>query len=166
METLIKTLLYEWKERQLPEVIPRENNLEGYLDQKIPKITAITGFRRTGKTYLVFELIKKLLNEKNREQVVYINFEDERIPAQKEFLSKLLPTAEQILEEKVEYLFLDEIQNIPEWSKWLRRIYDQTDIKIFVTGSSSKLSSREIPTELRGRCLEEKVFPLSFREFL
>ena len=76
METLIKTLLYEWKERQLPEVAPRENDLGKYLNQKVPKITAITGFRRVGKTYLVFDLIKKWLTDKNREQVVYINFED------------------------------------------------------------------------------------------
>lgn len=166
MENLIKTLLYEWKERQLPEVKPRENDLTKYLNQKTSKIVAVTGFRRVGKTYLVFDLIKKLLNDKDREQVVYINFEDERIPAQKDFLSKLLPTAEQTFEKNIEYLFLDEVQNIPDWSKWLRRIHDQTNIKIFVTGSSSKLSSREIPTELRGRNLEEKVFPLSFKEYL
>ena len=55
---------------------------------------------------------------------------------------------------------------MPDWSQWLRRIYDNYDIAIFVTGSSSKVSSHEIPTELRGRCLEVKVFPLSFKEFL
>jgi predicted AAA+ superfamily ATPase len=55
---------------------------------------------------------------------------------------------------------------MPDWGRWLRRIYDNEDFGLFVTGSSSKVSSKEIPTELRGRCLEVKVFPLSFREFL
>jgi hypothetical protein len=55
---------------------------------------------------------------------------------------------------------------MPDWSRWLRRIYDNYDIALFVTGSSSKVSSHEIPTELRGRCLEVKVFPLSFKEYL
>jgi len=63
-------------------------------------------------------------------------------------------------------LFLDELQAIDEWSKWLRRIYDTEDFFIFVTGSSSKLSTKEIPTELRGRFLSVHVFPLSFAEFL
>ena len=58
------------------------------------------------------------------------------------------------------------MHNIPNWSKWLRRIYDNQDIRIFVSGSSSRMSEREIPTELRGRFLEIKIFPLSFREFL
>ena len=66
----------------------------------------------------------------------------------------------------MEFLFLDEVHNIPEWSRWLRRIHDTEKIRIFVTGSSSKMSSREIPTELRGRFIEVKVFPLSFKEYL
>ncbi|MCX6690776.1 MAG: ATP-binding protein, partial [Methanoregula sp.] len=53
-----------------------------------------------------------------------------------------------------------------DWSRWLRRIYDNYDVQLFVTGSSSKVSSHEIPTELRGRCLEIKIFPLTFKEFL
>ena len=58
------------------------------------------------------------------------------------------------------------MHNIPNWSKWLRRVYDNQDIKIFVSGSSSRMSEKEIPTELRGRFLEIKIFPLSFLEFL
>jgi predicted AAA+ superfamily ATPase len=55
---------------------------------------------------------------------------------------------------------------MPEWSKWLRRIYDTEEISLCVTGSSSKMSSSGIPTELRGRFLEKSLYPLSFREFL
>jgi len=165
MELILKTIINEWKERKLPEVFEREVNLKDYLKLRVPKIIVITGFRRVGKTFLVFGLIKELLKRKNREEVLYINFEDERLPTKTEVLTKLLPTIRQTYKNPVEILFLDEIQNIPNWSKWVRRIYDKERIKIFITGSSSKMSDREIPTELRGRCLEVKIFPLSFKEF-
>lgn len=161
-----RTILNEWKEKILPEVISREADLLNYADFKPNKVIVITGFRRTGKTYLLFHLIQRLLKEKNKEQIVYINFEDERIPLKTEFLTNFLPTIKQTYDKHLEFLFLDEVHNIPEWSRWLRRIHDTEKIRIFVTGSSSKMSSREIPTELRGRFIEVKVFPLSFKEYL
>jgi len=166
MNETIKTILYSWIEKKIPDIVPREINLETYLDIKPRKIIVITGFRRVGKTYLLLQLLSKLLKDHNKEQEIYINFDDERIPEQTEFLTELLPTIKQTFHKKTSHIFLDEIQDMPNWSKWLRRIYDNEDFGIFVTGSSSKVSSREIPTELRGRCLEVKVFPLSFREFL
>ncbi|MEM0083888.1 MAG: ATP-binding protein [Candidatus Methanomethylicia archaeon] len=64
------------------------------------------------------------------------------------------------------YLFLDEIQNVRDWDKWVRRIYNSNRFKIFISGSSSKLSSREIATTLRGRSIDYVILPFSFREFL
>src|SRR3989344_4116460 len=168
MKELIKTILNEWKEKKLPEILERKIDISVYTKSKIPKIIVITGFRRVGKTYLMLYLIKNLLEKekKNKENILYLNLEDERIPSKTEFLTLLIPTAKEIFKKKIEFLFLDEIQNIPYWSKWLRRIYDNENMRIFVSGSSSKMSSKEIPTELRGRFLEVKVFPLSFKEFL
>jgi len=168
MKEIIKTILYDWQVRKLPaELLPRATNLEPYLDLKPRKIITLTGFRRSGKTYLGLYLIKNLLENFNRQEVIYINFEDERIPLQTEFLTNLLPIIKETFAKPPKILFLDEVQNMPQWSKWLRRAYDENeDILFFVTGSSSKMSSQEIPTELRGRCLEIKVFPLSFSEFL
>ncbi|OIO61667.1 AAA family ATPase [Candidatus Woesearchaeota archaeon CG1_02_33_12] len=166
MNEIIKTILTEWKEKNLPDIYEREIDLFDYSKLTVPKIIVITGFRRVGKTYIALHLIKKLLKEKTRENIIYLNFEDERIPAKTEFLTQIIPVAKQISKEKIDFLFLDEIQTIPNWSKWLRRIYDNSNIRIFVSGSSSKMSSKEIPTELRGRFLEAKVFPLSFKEFL
>lgn len=166
MQQIIKTILYDWQDKKLPKTLARETDLDNYFNLKPKKITVISGFRRTGKTYLCFQLIKKILKKQNKEQLIYINFEDERIPPKIEFLTDLLPIIKQTLQSPTKTLFLDEIQNIPNWSKWLRRIYDNENLTIFVTGSSSKMSSQEIPTELRGRCLEVQVFPLSFREFL
>ena len=166
MNEIIKTILTEWKEKNLPDIYDRQIDLSGYTKLNVPKIIVITGFRRVGKTYIALHLIKKLLKEKTRENIIYLNFEDERIPAKTEFLTKIIPAAKQLSKEKIDFLFLDEIQTIPNWSKWLRRIYDNSNIRIFVSGSSSKMSSKEIPTELRGRFLEANVFPLSFKEFL
>ncbi len=166
MDRIIKTILAEWKGKNIPTVIPREINLQDYLNLKVNKIIVLNGFRRVGKTYILYGLANELLNSNSREEVVHINFEDERIPLKTEFLSSLLPTMDELFSKKIKYLFLDELHNIPNWSKWLRRIYANQDIKIFVSGSSSRMSEKEIPTELRGRFLEIKIFPLSFREFL
>ena len=166
MKEIIRTILNEWKVRKLPEVLQREIDLFPYTKMNPKKIIVIPGFRRTGKTYLMFNLIMKLLQEIPKEEIVYINFEDERIPSQTQFLSDLLPTLHSFYHKKVRYLFLDEVHNMPNWSKWLRRIYDTEELCIFVTGSSSKMSTKEIPTELRGRYLQHELLPLSFQEFL
>lgn len=166
MKDIIKTLIFEWKKKELPEIFDRDSTLQEYSEIKPPKIIVLSGFRRVGKTYLVFQFIKELLKKIGREQAVYLNFEDERIPLRTEFLTDLIPAIKEISSNEIKFLFLDELQNIPNWSKWARRIYDNERIRLFITGSSSKLSNKEIPTELRGRFLEIKVFPLSFKEFL
>lgn len=166
MDKIIKTLLTEWKGKSLPAVIPRELSLSDYLAMKVNKIIVLNGFRRVGKTYILYGLANDLLKSNSREEVVHINFEDERIPLKTEFLSGIFPAADELFHDKIKYLFLDELHTIPSWSKWLRRIYDNKTLKIFVSGSSSRMSEKEIPTELRGRFLEVKVFPLSFKEFL
>lgn len=81
-------------------------------------------------------------------------------------MATLIPSCLSFFGKKPKFLFLDEIQNIPFWSKWTRRILDNEKINLFLTGSSSKLSSFELPTELRGRNWEVKVYPLTFAEFL
>lgn len=165
MKDILKTILYEWLERKLPETIEREKKLVFDNNNLVKKATVITGFRRVGKTYFLFHHIKQLLKKYSRKEVIYINFEDERIPQETDILTSLLPTIQSIFFEKPKYLFLDEIQNIPLWSKWLRRILDTENIKIYLTGSSSKMSSFELPSELRGRCFEIKIYPLTLGEF-
>lgn len=166
MDNILKAILVEWKKKDIPLIIPRDVSLEDYLKMKVNKIIVLNGFRRVGKTYILYALANELLKSNSREEVVHINFEDERIPLKTEFLSNIMPTAEEIFNKKIKYLLLDELHNIPNWSKWLRRMHDNKDIKIFVSGSSSRMSEKEIPTELRGRFLEIKTFPLSFKEFL
>ncbi|MBI3588779.1 ATP-binding protein [Candidatus Micrarchaeota archaeon] len=166
MNEIHRVLLAEWLARGLPSVKPRRTRLETYANLKVRKAIAVTGFRRVGKTFLILGLAERLLRGKNRKQVVYLNLEDERIPLTTEFLTDLLPAIKEYYGATPQFLLLDEIQNVPGWSKWARRIHDSGETKLFLTGSSSKMSSKEIPTELRGRFLEVNLFPLSFREFL
>ena len=167
MNTILRTLLFEWKDRKLPSVIGRDVHLDILQQQGTNNATVITGFRRVGKTYLLYETIEKLLETHPRDEVVYINFEDERIIVPStDLLTDLIPEIQAVYGKKPKYLFIDELQLIPNWSKWVRRILDTELIQIFITGSSSKMSSSELPTELRGRAWEIKVNPLTFKEFL
>jgi uncharacterized protein len=167
MNTILRTLLYEWKEKKLPSTLGRDIHIGISQPSEIKNATVITGFRRVGKTYLLYETIEKLLEIYSREQVVYLNFEDERIISPTtDLLTDLIPEIQAVYGQKPKYLFLDELQLIPNWSKWVRRILDTETIQIFITGSSSKMSSAELPTELRGRAWEIKVNPLTFKEFL
>src|SRR3989344_1160348 len=168
MNTIIRTLLYEWQDRKLPYILERDTHVDTSAQQGTHNATVITGFRRVGKTYMLYEAIEKLFKTgRHRDEVVYINFEDERIIAPStDLLTDLLPEIQAVYGKKPKYLFLDELQFIPNWSKWVRRILDSENIQIYITGSSSKMSSRELPTELRGRAWEIKVYPLNFREFM
>ena len=102
---------------------------------------------------------------KKDETCIYFNFEDERLPESTEVLTQLIYAVEELYSDRPGILFLDEIHVIPGWGKFLRRIKDQ-GYRVFVTGSSSKLGLKEIPTELRGRTRSYSIFPLSFKEYL
>ena len=167
MNTILRTLLYEWKDRKLPPTIERDTHLDTSPQPGTNNATVITGFRRVGKTYLLYETIEKLLETYPRDEVVYINFEDERIISPStDLLTDLIPEIQAIYGKKPKFIFVDELQLIPNWSKWVRRILDTESIQIFITGSSSKMGSSELPTELRGRAWEVTVSPLTFSEFL
>ncbi|MEM7825950.1 MAG: AAA family ATPase, partial [Candidatus Aenigmatarchaeota archaeon] len=162
MKQTLKSLVKEWRERELPPIIERCVDPTAFIDWNVIKTIPIIGFRRTGKTFLLFWIAKKM----KKEETLYINFEDERIPQDIKTLTYLSEVLKEEYGRKRLILLLDEIQNIPNWSKWVRRILDIRNYQIFISGSSSKLSSKELPTELRGRCLTIELYPLSFKEFL
>jgi predicted AAA+ superfamily ATPase len=167
MQEILRTILAEWHESWVPEFKPREFDY-GLIRGTVRKIYTFAGCRRAGKTYTMFQIIDWLNRELGieRKKIFYIDFEDERIPKRTEALTSLVPVLMEFGEGEM-FLFLDEIHEIPNWERWLRRVYDSyRNIKIFASGSSSKLAAKEIPTALRGRALSFEVFPLSFREFL
>jgi len=126
-------------------------------------IISIIGARRVGKTYFLFSLINKI---KDRKKVLYVDFD---LPQFLDFdgrnLKGLVNLHIQTFGE-LEYIFFDEIQNIKNWQYGLKEIYEEKRYFIFITGSSSKLLSKELATQLRGRTITYTLFPLSFREIL
>jgi|Deesub1362A_J573_1020465.scaffolds.fasta_scaffold00005_385 hypothetical protein len=133
------------------------------------RINSIIGPRRAGKTFFIYQNIKQL-KKKNKDKIIYINFEDERLlPIKKQDLDLILEAYYELYpENKGEklYVFFDEIQAAPHWQYFVRRLHDQENIEICITGSSSRLLSKEIATQLRGRTLTYFIFPYSFKEFL
>lgn len=166
MKETFKKIIKEFHENSLPEIKERDYDIS-----ESEEIITIIGLRRVGKTYLMFQKIKELLNTKiGINRIIFLNFEDERIVGLKtEDLDKLLEAYYELYPENISkslYLFFDEIHAAPSWSLFLKRLYERKQYKIFVSGSSSKLLSSEIATELRGRTIAKKVYPLSFLEFL
>lgn len=160
-------IIKDFQEYKLPELISRE--VEIPLDVPINRAISIIGPRRAGKTYEMFQLIKKLLESVQREQLLYINFEraDIGVLSSDDLVSMLNAFYEVYPENRNRkvWLFLDEIQNVANWEKFVRTALDEK-IKVYLTGSSSKLLSREIATSMRGRSLIYTILPFSFRECL
>ncbi len=136
-------------------------------------IKVITGFRRVGKSFLLKQLRHHLINEKQipAKNIFFINFEHDLIQFRNvEGLRKMWELFKTTLDnpdDKV-YLFLDEIQNIAGWEKFVRTLYDSAKNKynIFITGSNSSLLSSEFSSALSGRTIEMHVHSFSFKEFL
>ncbi len=146
----------------MPTIKARDVDLTAYFDPNVRKIISVIGFRRIGKTFTLLDFARKY----GKEKCVYINFEDERLPKKTEVLSILVDLLTELKGDQPFVLLMDEIQEIPEWSMWARRINETTRHRLIISGSTSKLSSREIPTELRGQTITIPMFPLSWGEFL
>jgi predicted AAA+ superfamily ATPase len=134
------------------------------------KIISVSGVRRCGKTYLLLLAMKNLLERKiSKNDLVYINFEDERLSPETGDLDLIIQSYMELFpdhELKNVYFFFDEIQNLQGWEKFVRRLYDTVSRNIFITGSNSKMLSSDIASSLRGRNINSELFPLSFREYL
>jgi predicted AAA+ superfamily ATPase len=135
------------------------------------KVRAVIGMRRAGKTTFLYQcLADRLLAGVERERLVYFNFEDERLAGlEARDLGVILDEYYRSFPQyrrcrRVTFCF-DEIQLVPGWEKFVRRVLDAEDVELFLSGSSAKLLSREIATAMRGRALETVITPFSFREF-
>lgn len=130
----------------------------------------IVGPRRSGKSTIMYQLIKRLIDGGvPRENTLHVNFEDPRFYGElnPQFMSKLFDAYMMILRPKGKvYIFLDEVQNVAGWERFVRFLVDQQRHAIYITGSSSSLLSKELGTLLTGRHLDLTIYPLSFGEFL
>ncbi len=135
-----------------------------------PEVLVLKGIRRCGKSTLMAQVISELLTKGTpSSSILRVNLEEPIFST--EYSIDLLEQIYRVYREKIWpsgkcWLFLDEVQQIQGWESWVRGRLETEEIKIFVTGSSSHLLSREIGTKLTGRSISFEVYPLSFTEFL
>ncbi len=162
----IRQKLIDFQENELPKLFERE---VGLTDSA--KIQTLIGARRIGKTSIFYEKINALIKSgvsKNR--IIFLNFESPYLSEVsfkeiRELINLQVSLFPSIINQKI-YLFIDEPQTIDKWELAVRELDDELKWHIFITGSSSKLLSREIATHLRGRTITKTVLTLSLREFL
>ena len=131
---------------------------------------SIIGVRRSGKTFLTKQFLKKAIDSGlDPKQTLYVNLEDPRFHPylSLELLDEIYQAYRTFVnKEGFALIVLDEVQNIKNWEKWVRRTMEKENVQIVMTGSTSSLLKTELSTALTGRSLTLEVFPLSFHEFL
>ena len=140
------------------------DRIKPFMQKSVAKV--LTGQRRVGKSFLLYQLIEEILAEEPDANIIYVNLED--------FTFSSLQTAEDLhsyiishSKEKVKnYIFIDEIQDIPGFEKVIRSLLLNEDNDIYITGSNAKMLSGELSTYLSGRYIEFKIYSLSYSEFL
>jgi predicted AAA+ superfamily ATPase len=166
MKEVFKRLITDFIEKDIKNIQKREYDIP--LESK--KIISLIGVRRSGKSSLLFDTINQLRKKTAKENIIYINFEDDRLyPLELSHLDLILESYYELYPQKRGekiYLFLDEVQVVENWELYIRRVYDTENIQIYITGSSAKLLSTEIATSLRGRTITYEIFPFSFKEYL
>lgn len=158
---LIKTLIAEYQQYVTGvKLIPRQVE---FMDGQN---YVLVGLRHAGKSYLMYQRIAELLSQGyQQDEVLYFNFEDDRIDSLDITDLELIKTCYEEMYDHRPLFFLDEIQLVKGWEKFARRLADQK-YQVYITGSNAKMLSSEIATTLGGRYMVQEVFPYSFSEYL
>ena len=133
------------------------------------QVTTIMGPRRAGKSFIMRQAADSLIKDGiDPKEILIVNFED---PRWSELNVQLIESIYQTYRERIvpkgkPYIFLDEVQDIPKWEKWVRTMHELSKAKMAVSGSNANLLSRELGTVLTGRHLDLNILPLSFKEYL
>ncbi len=167
-ETLKK---WNFWERDINTGIERSEYLEElqqYITRK--EIIVLKGIRRCGKSTIMRQLMKRLIKQNvAKEQILYLNLESYEFRNSKSiqlFEQTLNIYKKELNKDKKTYFFIDEIQEIPEWERFIRTIYDRDEnIKFFISGSNASLLSKELSTLLTGRNITFEIKPLTYREY-
>lgn len=160
-KNVIKQIILRWQ-----ELIPQVSLTERTISVEPAANHVFVGIRRAGKSYLLYQYIHQLVQEgHSMEEILFVNFEDERISdIQKDELHLILEAYRELYALQP-IIFLDEIQNVEGWEHFARRLADEK-YRVFVTGSNAHMLSREIASTLGGRYLLREVYPFSFGEYL
>lgn len=164
----LKAILLDFQEMPLDTGVPRRLAVTA-----VPgKATVCIGVRRAGKSTFLFQLMADLLaGGVARENILYLNFFDDRLhPLRHGGLAQVTDAYFSLYPQKkgseTVYCFFDEIQEIPHWEPFVDRLMRTENCRIYLSGSSAAMLSKEIATQMRGRALAWEIFPFSFREFL
>ena len=148
-------------------IIPRDtyiNQIKPFIGKGLIKV--LSGQRRVGKSYLLFQIINFVQSQDSKANIIYINKEDLKY----DHIRDAASLNEYILSNSKSgapnYIFIDEIQDIPEFEKALRSLLLDQNNDLYITGSNANLLSGELATYLSGRYIEFKVYSLSYTEFL
>lgn len=172
VNALVQEKILDFEHQGIPEVFKRDLTLLPIQEPNRGNLAqVVVGTRRCGKTYRLFQEMHDIVNAGYRkENILYFNFEDERLkPYRKELLADVVDTFYALhptAKDHGAFLFFDEIQEVPDWGLFLRRLIDSNKATIYVTGSSSRMLSAELASEFRGRPLSRELFPMSFSEFV
>jgi predicted AAA+ superfamily ATPase len=164
----IRSIILDFQEAQLETGVPRRLHVEPVRG----KATVCIGVRRSGKSTFLFQLIQGLLDSGvSRQNILYLNFFDDRLHnLRQENLALIAEAYYSVYPEKkgdeTIYCFFDEIQAVPGWEPFVDRMMRTEKCEVYLTGSSARMLSKEIATQMRGRALSWEMFPFSFREFL
>lgn len=164
----LKTLILDFQERSIETGVPRRFSLKA-----VPgKAAVCIGVRRGGKSTYLFQIIRKLQEKGvSPQNILYLNFFDDRLHGlTPENFGLIIDAWHSLHPEKRNretlYCFFDEIQARSGWEPFVERLLRTEKCEIYLTGSSARMLSREIATQMRGRSLAWELFPFSFREFL
>ena len=153
-------MLDNQREVEEQKIVKRQVHLEDFANY------VLVGIRRAGKSFILYQRMQEFLSQGiGWEQMLYVNFEDERLQDMTALeLNKILEAHLEAYGRKP-MLFLDEIQVVEGWEKFARRLAD-SKYRVYITGSNAKMLSAEIMTTLGGRYIPIDVYPYSFEEFL
>jgi len=164
----LKSMILDFQETPLETGVPRRMALKA-----VPrKASVCIGVRRSGKSTFLFQIMQRLLdNRVPRQNLLYLNFFDDRLHGlQQAGIGLVAEAYYSLFPEKKNtetvYCFFDEIQGIAGWESFVDRLMRTEKCEVYLTGSSARMLSKEIATQMRGRALSWELFPFSFREFL
>lgn len=168
MLDIIKSIILDHQEAILQASVPRDLELV-----PVPgKATVCIGVRRSGKSTCLSQIMRRLQDSGvSRQNILYLNFFDDRLhPLQYEGIGMITDAYYLLYPEKKNqetvYIFLDEIQMVSGWESFVDRLLRTEKCELYLTGSSARMLSKEIATQMRGRALTWELFPFSFKEFL
>lgn len=149
-------------------LVERKEYLEALLSWKDEQvIKVVTGIRRCGKSTLLAQFQQRLLKDGiSSEQIVSVNFEELEYEELQDYHRLYAYLKERLVPGKTTYIFLDEVQKVPEFEKVVDSLYVKPDVDIYITGSNAWMLSGDLATLLTGRYVEIRMLPLSFKEFI